>query len=218
MSPQLNAEKRDIFGKKLKISREQGKLPAVFYGKGRETVPLFVNMKEFEKIWKKAGESTLIELNKDKKKIADVLINDVAIDPLSDLPLHVDFYAVEMDKLIRTKIPLVFEGVAPAVKELGGILVKVIHEIEIEALPKDLPHEFKIDVSKIATFDDHITVKDIKAPAGVKIIAKPEEVIVLAELPKEEIEQPTITIDQVEVEKKGKKPVEGEEGEEEVIK
>lgn len=196
----LEAEKRDLFGKKLKMARKEGKLPAVLYGRKKETTPFFVNLKEFRKIWKKAGESTLIKLGNE-----DVIIQDVAIDPIKNEPIHVDFYAVEMDKPITASIPLVFEGIPPAVKELGGILVKVIHEIEIEALPKDLPRALKVDVSGLAALEDQFLVKNIRLPHGVKILAKNDEVVALIETPKEEIEEPQISIADVEVEKKGKK-------------
>lgn len=200
MTLYLEAEKRDLFGKKLKMARKEGKLPAVLYGRKKETTPLFVDLKEFKKIWKRAGESTLIKL-----KNEDVIIQDVAIDPIKNEPIHVDFYAVEMDKPITASIPLVFEGIPPAVKELGGILVKVIHEIEIEALPKDLPRALKVDVSGLVALEDQFLVKNIRLPHGVKILAKNDEVVALIETPKEEIEEPQISIADIEVEKKGKK-------------
>lgn len=207
----LDIETRNIFGKKLKKAREAGKMPAVFYGRGKETTPFFVEAKSFKKIWKEAGESSIVELEKDRKKFADVLIHDASFDTLKSEPIHADFYAVEMDKAIRVKVPLVFEGVAPAEKNLGGIIVKVMHEIEVEALPKDLPHELKVDISALATIGSQIAVKDIAASAGVKFIAKPEEIIILAEEHKEEIVEPTMTIADIEIsEKKGKKIEEGE--------
>lgn len=214
MTIKLKTEERGIFGKKLKNERGQGKLPAVFYGKGRETISLFVNLKEFKKIWKQAGESSIVELEKDGKKMADVLIHDVNIDPIKNEPLHADFYAIEMDKSIKTKIHLDFEGVSPAVKELGAILIKVMHDVEIEALPKNLPHEIKIDITKLTNFGDHITVDDINPPHGVKILAKKDEIIAIAEEPKEEVEEKPISIEEIEVERKGKKPAEGEAAEE----
>lgn len=212
---QLIAEKREVFGKNLKKFRKQGKMPAVIYGKGKKTTSLFVDLKEFKKTWKETGESTLIKIkNPDSGKFEDVLIQDVSLDPLKDEPIHADFYIVEMDKPIIAKVNLVFEGVSPAEKELGGILVKVRHEVEVEALPKDLPHELKVDVSKLANFEDQITIKEIKLPAGVKILAKEDEVVALIETPKEEIvEEKPMTIEEVEVEKRGKKPIEEEEGE-----
>ena len=213
---QLNAEKRDVFGKKLKNFRKQEKLPAVLYGKGKKTASIFVDSKEFKKIWKKTGESTLIKIkNPESNVVEDVLIQEVALDPLKNEPLHADFYIVEMDKPITAKVNLVFEGVSPAEKELGGILVKVRHDVDVEALPKNLPHELKVDVSKLANLGDQITIKDIDLPAGVKILAGENDVVVLIETPKEEIvEEKPITIEEVEVEKKGKK----EEGEEREIK
>ena len=214
---ELNAEKRGIFGKKLKNFRKQGKLPAVLYGKGKKTTPIFVDSKEFKKIWKETGESTLIKIkNPESGAIEDVLIQEVALDPLKNEPLHTDFYVVEMDKPITAKVNLVFEGVSSAEKDLGGILVKVRHEVDVEALPKNLPHELKVDMSKLVNLEDQIIIKDIDLPAGVKILAGEKDVVVLIETPKEEIvEEKPITIEEVEVEKKGKKPVEGEATEEE---
>ena len=208
----LIAEKREIFGKKLKTIRGQDKIPAVLYGRKIKNKSIFVPLKDFKKIWKDAGESTIIELTeKGNIKPLNVIINDIAFDPIKDEPIHIDFYAVEMDKLIKVKIPLVFSGVAPVVKESGGILVKVIHDLEIEALPKDLPHEINIDISKLKTFEDRVFVKDILLPKLVKIIAKEDEVIALAELPKEEpVEEVKINIEDIEVAKKGKEKKEGE--------
>jgi len=213
MTLQLQAEKRNVFGKKLKTARERGKLPAILYGKKIEPTPIFVDLKEFNKIWKKAGESTIIKLKSDDKKITDVLIYDVFMDMLKNEPIHADFYAMEMDKPITAKVQLVFEGVAPAVKELGGVLIKVIHEVEVEALPKNLPHELKVDISKLVELGSHITIKDIDLPSGVKILSKADEIVALAEAPREEVEEKPISIEEVKVEKKGKKEKE-EEGEE----
>ncbi len=213
---ELIAEKRDVFGKKLKDFRKQGKLPAVLYGKGKKTIPIFVDSKEFKKIWKETGESTLIKIKNPEFGVTeDVLIQEVALDPLKNEPIHADFYVVEMDKPIKAKVNLVFEGVSLAEKDLGGILVKVRYADDVEALPTTLPHELKDDMSKLINFGDQIIIKDIDLPAGVKILAGEKDVVVLIETPKEEIvEEKPITIEEVEVEKKGKKPVEGEATEE----
>lgn len=215
---QLKTESRGVFGKKIKSNRTEGKLPAVLYGKGIETSPLFVSLKDFKKIWKEAGESTIINLEIDgDKKPTSVIIHEVATDPVKDEPLHVDFYKVEMNKPIKAMIPLVFEGVAPAVKELGAMLVKVLREVEVEALPKNLPHEIKVNISKLAEIGSHITAGDLELPESVKILSKPEEIVAIAEMPKEEKaeEEAAMTIADIEVEKKGKKPAEGEAMEEE---
>jgi len=204
---QLIVESRNIFGKKLKKKRGSRKFPAVLYGAKMKNQPLFVDFEEFKRIWREAGESTIVKLKHNNSgDTFDVLIHSVDIDPLKNEPIHADFLAVEMDKPIITKVPLVFEGVAPAAKELGGVLVKVLHEIEVEALPKDLPHELKVDVSKLVTFEDKIILTDIVLPAGVKIIGNPEEVVALVEIAsEEEISTEEPSLEKIEVEKRGKK-------------
>ncbi|HEY4510667.1 MAG TPA: 50S ribosomal protein L25 [Candidatus Paceibacterota bacterium] len=207
----LLTEPRNVFGKGLKAFREKGKLPAVVYGRKKKPHSVFVNLADFKKVWKKAGESTLVELSEPK---ANVVIHDIAVDPMSDEPIHVDFYAVDMDKPITASVPVVFKGVSGAVKDLGGVLVKVMHEVEIEALPQDLPHELHVDISLLKTFEDRVSVKDIGLPKGVKATSKAEEVIALVEPPREEVEAtPALTIADIEVEKKGKKEEEGAEEE-----
>lgn len=209
----LNAEKRELFGKKLQSSRKEGKLPAVLYGGKEENNSIFIDLKEFRKIWAKAGESSIVELSIDGR-IVNVLIQDVGWDPVKDLPVHVDFLAIKMDEKIVTAIPLSFVGISPAIKEMGGVLVKVMREIEIEALPKNLPHELEVDISSLVNFESQIIVGDLKLPEGVKTTTKEEEVVVLASAPHEEevvegAESPGI--EDIEVEKKGKdEEVEGE--------
>lgn len=195
--------------------REEGRLPAILYGAKTENKPISVTFKDFIKTWKEAGESTIIELKEGAKKF-NVLIHQVDIDPIKNEPIHVDFLAVRMDEIISAATPLVFEGEAFAVKSLGGVLVKVMHEVEVEALPADLPHELKVDVSKLETFEDRITLGDVVLPKGVNIIPGLDEVVALVEPPREEEEESEApSIEDVEVEKKGKKPDEdGEEGKE----
>lgn len=207
---ELKAENREVFGKKLKAFRQEGKLPAVLYGPKEASRAIFVSLKDFKKLWKEAGESTLVQLRltSDVKKsstsdvVKEVLIQDVALEPIKGEPVHVDFYAVLMDKPIQATVSLVFEGVSPAVKNLGGILVKVLHEIEIEALPKNLPHELSLDVSSLINLEDKVFAKDIKLPGGVSLMTNSEEVIALVEAPKEEPAGPAeekIAFEQIEV-------------------
>lgn len=185
--PTLKAEKREITGKKVRNIRKQGKLPAVLYGAGEKGILLEISEKDFDKVFRQAGESTLLELEigPDKK---NVLIHEVAFDPVEDRPLHVDFLQVRLDKPIRAKVQLTFEGEPLAVKNLGGILVKVAHELEAEALPRDLPHEIKVDISGLQNLGDRLMVKDLKLPRGVKVHAPPEEILILVEAPKSEEE------------------------------
>ena len=189
--------------------RKGGDLPAVFYGAGKESTPISVSMIEFKKIWYKAGESSTVKISTPEGDV-DALIHDVQVDPVSDEPIHVDFLVIDMNKKIEVGVALEFTGVSEAVKSGAGTLVKVLHEIEIEALPKDLPHALVVDISKLITVDSQILVSDIKLPAGVTLITKANEVIASISLQKEEKEEAApVDLSAIEVEKKGKKEEEG---------
>jgi large subunit ribosomal protein L25 len=207
----LKVEKRDI-KENLGEIRKSGKIPAVFYGKKEASTSIKLPFAIFEKTLKDAGESTVLHLDGDGIDV-DVLIHEVDLDPVTDKPRHVDFYAIEKGKKLEINIPLEFIGVSPAVKDLGGILVKVMHEIEIEALPKDLPHKIEVDISTLATFDSVVTAGSIKLPEGVILKIKPEEVIASVYEPKDEVvEETPVDLSAIEVVKKGKEAKEDAEG------
>lgn len=209
----LKAEKRD---KKTKADRVRkgGKIPAVFYGRKEASTSVSVGENDFLKAWKEAGESSIISLVYEGKDMP-ALINEVAVDPVRGTPIHIDFYVTEADREVEVNVPLVFVGEAPAVRELGGTLVKVLYELPISGLPKNLPHEITVDISKLATLESVIEVKDISIPAGVSAKASPEDVVASIAVAKEEVvEEPVFDATAVEVEKKGKKEEEGETPEE----
>lgn len=155
---------------------EDNSIPAILYGPGIKNIMLQVNKQEFEKLYDIA-EETLFSLNVDSKEYP-VLIYDTQQDPLTLDYIHVDFYQPNLKEEVETEIELEIVGEAPAVKNLGGTLITNIKEITIKALPKDIPNSLKIDVSGLNTFEDHILIKDIKVPAGVKVMADPEEIVV----------------------------------------
>jgi large subunit ribosomal protein L25 len=201
----LDAKSRDSYGKDLESARKAGDLPAVFYGRKDEATTIFVNAKDFKRVLKEAGESSIISL-KTPAGDKDVLIKEVSFHPASGEPIHVDFYAIEQNKTLEVEVPLIFEGMSLAVKELGGTLVKVIHELPIEALPKNLPHDITVDISALTALDSQILVKDLKLPAGVELRIDADEVVAAITVAKEEevVAEP-IDISAIEVEKKGKK-------------
>ena len=207
MTLELTVSPRTSIGSKAaKNIRDNGGLPGVVYGAGESAQSVELPISEFQKVWKAAGESTIIELN-GLKNSHSVLIQDVEFDKVYGTPIHVDFLAVRADEKVEVPVPLVFTGVAPAEKDLGGSLVKVMHEIEVEALPKDLPHELTIDLSILKTFEDQLKVSDIVLPTGVTALPHGNEVVALVQPPKaEEEEAPAEPVDlsQIEVEKKGK--------------
>jgi len=197
---ELQVQKREIIGKKVKGLRKQGLIPAELYGHNIENTHLSVPAKDFLKIFKEAGESTIINLKFEDKELP-VLIYDVITDPVDDQILHIDFYQVKMDEKITTSIPLEFIGEAPAVKEKGGILIKAMHEIEVEALPADLPHNIKVNLKVLSEIGKSIYVKDLEVPKGVKVLIEPETVVATVTEPaKEEVEERPISVEEVKVE------------------
>ncbi|MDO8500000.1 MAG: 50S ribosomal protein L25 [bacterium] len=209
---ELTAKPRNELGKKVNALRRAGFLPAVVYGEGVKSEPLSVSLRDFEKVYREAGESSVIGLKVEggKNKNLNVMIHDVAYDALTSKPIHADFYSVRMDKELEAKVELIFVGESPAVKGEGGILVKVMHEIEVKALPKDLPHEIEVDVSFLEAIGSRIYVKDLTFPKGVKSIAEGQEVVALVEPPRAEevvVEAATTEIAEVKTEREEKAEV-----------
>lgn len=208
----LAIEKREKVGK-LDGIRASGLLPAVYYGPKEASTTATVSNIEFKKVWKKAGESSVIILKDKAGTEHEALIHAVDIHPLSGEPLHVDFYVIEKGKKVEVEVPIVFAGISPAVKDLGGILVKVHRALKIEAAPRDLPHEVTVDISKLATLTDVIKAKDIVLPKGVELKVNAEDVVASIAEAKEEVEEVTpVDLASIEVEAKGKEVKEGEEG------
>ncbi len=199
---ELQAQKRESVGKSMNALRKDGFLPSVVYGHDFETVPIQIKYKDFESVFKAAGESTLINLKiGDKEEPA--VIKEIQRNPVTDQIIHADFYKVSLKEKIKAKVPVIFIGESEAVKG-GGILVKTVSELEVEALPQDLPHELSVDISVLANFRDEIKVKDIAVSDKVKIHSNPDDVIALVQEPrKEEVEESAApSVEEVEVIKK----------------
>ena len=199
----LTAETRE--GKEpLANIRQAGKIPAVFYGNKKPTTPISVLSKDFIKIWKEAGESSAIVLKTPGGNL-DVLIQEIQKDPVTGAPIHADFIVVDMNKEIEVSVALEFTGESPAEKGGRGVLVKTLHEVQVTALPKDLPHTIEVDLSSLENLDDHLTLKDIKLPKGVTLVGDMDEVVASVTHIKEEVEEaPVVDLSSIEVEKKGK--------------
>jgi len=199
--------------KNVSEARAQGSIPAVYYGSHTESTPIFVSYMTFKKTLKQAGESTIIALDNGTEKI-QALIHEVQIDPVTDNPIHVDFKAVSANEKLKVQVQLVFTGVSNAVKSLGATLVKILHEVTVEALPANLPHELVIDISKLETLDSVIYIKDISLPVGVEIVGHDTDAVASVSIAVEEDLSAPITavdLDAIEVSKKGKKEDEPEE-------
>ncbi len=183
MKLSLKAEKREITGKKVSKLREDGKIPAVMYGQETEPKNLLVDYNPFEKVYKEAGESTLVELELENEKIP-VLIHDVSYHPVTDKIEHIDFYKIKYGQKLTASVELKFIGESRAVKELGGTLVITLNEVEVECLPKDLISEIEVDLGKLETFEDVIHIKDLKVPETIKILADKDDVVAKVSQPR----------------------------------
>ncbi|MEA3344205.1 MAG: 50S ribosomal protein L25 [Patescibacteria group bacterium] len=188
----LKAKIRKKLGGKAKELRKEEILPSVLYGSKIETQSIQVDLKEFKNVFKEAGKSSLISLRIDKEE-KPVLIHKIEKDPLSGELIHIDFYQPVLTEEIEATVSLVFEGESFAVKDLGGTLVKEIQELTVKALPQNLPHEIKVNVDTLETFNDEILVKDIKLPENVEIKKDLDSIIAVVVPPKkveEELEKP----------------------------
>ncbi len=210
----LTAKIRKKIGKKVKVLRQRDVLPAVLYGHKTQNLNLEIDLKEFEKLYLETGESSLISLNVEGKSFP-VLIHEVQHNPISEKPIHIDFYQPSLKEEIVAKIPLIFEGEAPAVKEFGGTFVKKSSDLEVKAIPTELPKEIRFDISKLKTFADNILIKDLVVPKGVKILRNPEDVLAWVSPPQKieeelakPIEEKVEEVKQVEKEKREKEVVE----------
>jgi len=206
----LRAEPRELIGKKAQKLREQNLIPAVLYGHNIKNQNLAVKKNDFFKVYSQVGESSLINLQINEAKPIKTLIHDLQLDPVNDEIIHVDFYQVREDEKIKANLKLEFEGEAPAVKELGGVLVKNIDEVEIECLPKDLEllKEIKVNLMGLKNFNDAIHIKELSIPAGIKILTSPDEVVALiTEIQEEKIEEikPVAEVEVVAKAKEGEK-------------
>ena len=171
--------------------RKKGSVPAVFYGPKEKATPIAIDALTFDRIWREAGETTIVKLIGvgDEK---ETLIHDVQFHPVTDRPLHADFYVLEKGKKITIKVPLEFEGIAPAEKA-GHIVVKALHEVEIEVAPAELPHHLPVDITKLENVGDHIVASQIPLPPTAQLKTDSDEIVVsITAFVEEKIEEPVV--------------------------
>lgn len=184
----LSAQPRTALGRDVKKIRHQGLLPGVVYGPKTESQSIQVDYRIFEKLYKQAGESTLVSLSLGTGKPAKVLISSVTKNPVTNKYEHFDLLQVDLTEKIEAEIPLVFVGEPAAVKELGGVLLKSLDHVNVEALPQDLVHEISVDISSLKTFDDSIHVKDLQVPPQLTVLDNPDETVAVVQPPRSEAE------------------------------
>ena len=175
--------------KTAKDARKAGRVPMIYYGKGVTPVNFSADYQDFRRIFKKAGRSAIVTISNEDKKEFNVLIHEIQYEPISDDMMHVDLIAVDMNKPITTEIPLLFTGISPAVKDLGGVFVQNKNKVQVECLPKDLVREIEVDISSLVDFHSAIAVKDIKAPNGIKVLDNGSINVATVAAPRAEVEE-----------------------------
>jgi len=182
----LKAEERKITGRKVKTLRSKGILPGNVYGKKIKSISVQVNLKEFESVYKEVGETGLLDLMVGKE-VRPVLVHNLQVNPKSDEPVHVDFLQVDLKAKVSAEVPVELVGESPAEKQGIGTVVQQINEIEVEALPTDLPEKFEVNVEGLSEVDQAIYVKDLKVDrTKVELKSDPEAIVAKVEPPQKE--------------------------------
>lgn len=207
----LNAVPRTAAGKANKKLRLTNTVPAVVYGHGVTNQSVAVNAIDFQKTYRQAGSSSLVDLVIGGGAPVKVLIHAVQQHPTKTTPIHIDFYQVKMTEKLTTDIDLRFVGESTAVKESGGILIRTLDKVKVECLPGDLVPSIDVDLSALKTFEDRIHVRDIIAPKGITILDGADEVVASVTPPRSEeelaslsakVEEDVAAVEKVEVKKK----------------
>lgn len=216
-NPVLQASVREETGKQLSKVRNAKQLPSVVYGGASKTISIAVDTKAFEEIFRQTGTSGLIDLALADAKPVQVLVHDIQRDPLTNELIHADFYRVDMNKKITADVHLQFVGESKVVKELGGVLIKGVDKVRVEALPHDLVQQIDVDISALKTFDDIIRVSDLPMPSGLVVKEGSDSVVANVKPPRTQAELEALeakTEEPVgEVEKVGEDKAAGEVGE-----
>ncbi len=208
----MTAEHRTAVRRGLGALRRSGKLPAVLYGADKTPVTLQLNSREASRTLNRIVGTALIDLDVNGET-HKALVREIQRNFVTDEILHVDFYEVAMDRVMRVYVPLRQVGVAPAVTLLGGILVRGLADIEIECLPGDLVSGIEVDLTVLKAIGDSIHVSDLQVPSTIKVLTRGEEQVARVTYASTEelaAEKPEAAAE-VEVVEKGKKEEEGEE-------
>jgi large subunit ribosomal protein L25 len=208
MANEIAVDPRVVLGKQNRRLRQEGKVPAVVYGKGRDSTPVEIDAKAFELLYRAVGRSSLVQLSVGDGKAESAIIKSVQRNPLTGRALHVDFFLVDLTATMEVEIPLTFTGSAPAVELTGGTLLTNLSQVKVKALPGDLPHEISVDVSPLVDLDATIHVRDIVVGDKVQVVADPDELVAKVLPPRIE-EEPLIEMAEELVEGEGA-PAEGE--------
>lgn len=206
----LSATPRTLVGRKVKQLRAAGQLPANIFGKGVVSMSIAVATDAFEKVYDQAGETGLIELTVDNA-VHPVLVHMVQIHPVTSEILHIEFFQVNLKEKVHANVPLETVGESLAVKDSVGVLLTPVSEVEVEALPAEIPESIEVDISTLAALNDEIKVKELNVPAGVTVLTDPEMTVAkIAELVQQEEPEPAPAVEGADSAESSVEPKEGE--------
>ncbi len=202
----IQATRRSVTGKKVGALRRDGKLPGILYGYQIDSTPILMELREASRVLAHASSSQLITINLDGKEFA-TLVREKQRDFIKGTLLHVDFQVVSLTEKIRTSVGIELSGTSPAVKDFNGVIVQELDEVEVEALPQDLPDKFVVDISGLTKIGDAVFVRDLNVPSSIEILNEPDEVVVIVTGAAPEISEEEVSeeISEPEVIERGKK-------------
>jgi len=207
----IEAVRRSVIGKQVKALRREGKLPAILYGSTIEPTPVLMDLKSASNTLNRLPGSALVAINLEGENLVS-LVREKQRNALTGTITHVDFQVVSMKEKIRTEVSVEIRGEAPAVKNFNGILVQNVDELEVEALPGDLPERIIVDVSGLTNIGQSVTLRDIAIPEKVTVLDDLDLVLVVVTAPEAEevVEVAEVVGEEPEVIEKGKKEEEEE--------
>ena len=182
----LEANRREVIGKKVKALRREGKLPAIIYGQGKEPVPILLDLRESTKILRDVSRATILTVNVEGEEFT-TLVRERQRGILTGHYEHIDFLSISMTETVRTQVNVFVTGTSPAEEEFGAIVMTGADSVDVEALPGDLPESLTVDVSSLVNIGDTITVDDLDLPKGVTILSDTTEMLAVITLPAAEI-------------------------------
>jgi len=188
MDLDITVDARTASRKKTKGLRNAGIVPGVLFGKKAGSIPVQMDAKAFEALYREAGRTTIIKVSVDGGTSTSAVIKSVQRNPLTGRAIHVDFFAPDLTQEMQADVPITFTGTAPGVEATGGSLFTSLDHVKVKALPADMPHEFSVDVSPLIDLDAAILVKDLVGDGNFTVLNDPDELVAKVMPPRVEIE------------------------------
>jgi large subunit ribosomal protein L25 len=189
--PQLAAEPREVIGKKVAVLRRAGIVPAVVYGHGHASQPIQLDAREFSVLRRHAGRNALVDLKVGGGRPQPVPLHAVHEHPLTRAVLHADFFIVKMTEEMTVDVPITMVGESVAIEKLGGTLLHLRENVQVRALPADLPSSLELDISALDSFESVLHVSDLVVPPSVTLLTDATEPVARVQQPRQELE-PTV--------------------------